>query len=140
LDYVAGYCCTNDLSARGAQFATSQWMIGKMLDGFLPLGPFLFTTDDIPDPQTLRIQCRVNGEVRQDSSTSDMIFSVAEIIAFLSRHATLKPGDVIVTGTPEGVAMGHKTPVWLKPSDEVAIDIAGLGVLTDTLIAAEARS
>jgi 2-keto-4-pentenoate hydratase/2-oxohepta-3-ene-1,7-dioic acid hydratase in catechol pathway len=140
LDYVAGYCCANDLSARGAQLATSQWMIGKMLDGFLPLGPFLVTTDDIQDPQSLRIQCRVNGEVRQDSSTSDMIFSVAEIIAFLSRHAALKPGDVIVTGTPEGVAMGHKTPVWLKPGDEVTIDIAGLGVLTNTLIAEGARS
>ena len=115
-------------------------MIGKMLDGFLPLGPFLVTTDDIPDSQTLRIQCRVNGEVRQDSSTSDMIFSVAEIIAFLSRHATLKPGDVIITGTPEGVLMGRKRPIWLKPGDEVAIDIAGLGVLTNTLTTEEARS
>jgi 2-keto-4-pentenoate hydratase/2-oxohepta-3-ene-1,7-dioic acid hydratase in catechol pathway len=140
LDFVAGYCCANDLSARGAQLATSQWMIGKMLDGFLPLGPFLVTTDDIPDPQALRIQCRVNGEVRQASSTSDMIFSVAEIIAFLSRYATLKPGDVIVTGTPEGVLMGRQAPVWLKLGDEVAIDIAGLGVLTNTLTAEEARS
>jgi 2-keto-4-pentenoate hydratase/2-oxohepta-3-ene-1,7-dioic acid hydratase in catechol pathway len=140
LDCVAGYCCANDLSARGAQLATSQWMIGKMLDGFLPLGPFLVTADDIPDPQALRVQCRVNGELRQDSSTSDMIFSVAEIIAFLSRHATLKPGDVIITGTPEGVLIGHKTPVWLKPGDEVAIEIAGLGTLTNTLIAEEAHS
>jgi 2-keto-4-pentenoate hydratase/2-oxohepta-3-ene-1,7-dioic acid hydratase in catechol pathway len=115
-------------------------MIGKMLDGFLPLGPFLVTTDDIPDPQALTIQCRVNGEVRQLSSTSDMIFSVAEIVAFLSRYATLKPGDVIITGTPEGVLMGHKTPIWLKPGDEVAIDIAGLGVLTNTLTTEEARS
>ena len=140
LDSVGGYCCANDLSARSAQLATSQWMIGKMLDGFLPLGPFLVTTDDIPDPQALRIQCRVNGEVRQLSSTSDMIFSVAEIIAFLSRYATLKPGDVIITGTPEGVLMGHTTPIWLKPGDEVAIDIAGLGVLTNTLTTEEARS
>jgi 2-keto-4-pentenoate hydratase/2-oxohepta-3-ene-1,7-dioic acid hydratase in catechol pathway len=98
------------------------------------------TTDDIPDPQALRIQCRVNGEVRQVSSTSDMIFSVAEIIAFLSRHATLKPGDVIITGTPEGVLMGHKAPIWLKPGDEVAINIAGLGVLTNTLTAETAHS
>jgi 2-keto-4-pentenoate hydratase/2-oxohepta-3-ene-1,7-dioic acid hydratase in catechol pathway len=140
LEFVAGYCCANDLSARGAQLATSQWMIGKMLDGFLPLGPFLVTTDEIPDPQVLRIQCRVNGEARQVSSTSDMIFSVAEIIAFLSRHATLKPGDVIITGTPEGVLMGHKTPIWLRPGDEVALDITGLGVLTNTLIAEGARS
>jgi 2-keto-4-pentenoate hydratase/2-oxohepta-3-ene-1,7-dioic acid hydratase in catechol pathway len=140
LDFVAGYCCANDLSARGAQLATSQWMIGKMLDGFLPLGPYLVTTDDIPDPQALRVVCQVNGEVRQLSWTSDMIFSVAEILAFLSRYATLKPGDVIITGTPEGVQMGQKTPVWLKPGDEVAIDITGLGVLTNTLTTEEARS
>jgi 2-keto-4-pentenoate hydratase/2-oxohepta-3-ene-1,7-dioic acid hydratase in catechol pathway len=139
LDFVAGYCCANDLSARGAQLATSQWMIGKMLDGFLPLGPYLVTTDDIPDPQALRVLCQVNGEVRQLSWTSDMIFSVAEIVAFLSRYATLKPGDVIITGTPEGVQMGQKTPVWLKPGDEVAIDITGLGVLTNTLTTEEAR-
>ena len=140
LDFVAGYCCANDLSARGAQLATSQWMIGKMLDGFLPLGPYLVTTDDIPDPQALRVLCQVNGEVRQLSWTSDMIFSVAEIVAFLSRYATLKPGDVIITGTPEGVQMGQKTPVWLKPGDEVAVDITGLGVLTNTLTTEEARS
>ena len=140
LDFVAGYCCANDLSARGAQLATSQWMIGKMLDGFLPLGPYLVTTDDIPDPQALRIVCQVNGEVRQLSWTSDMIFSVAEIVAFLSRYATLKSGDVIITGTPEGVQMGQKAPAWLKPGDEVAIDITGLGVLTNTLTTEEARS
>ena len=140
LDFVAGYCCANDLSARGAQLATSQWMIGKMLDGFLPLGPYLVTTDDIPDPQALRILCQVNGEVRQLSWTSDMIFSVAEIVAFLSRYATLKPGDIIITGTPEGVQMGQKTPVWLKPGDDVAIDITGLGVLTNTLTTEEAHS
>jgi 2-keto-4-pentenoate hydratase/2-oxohepta-3-ene-1,7-dioic acid hydratase in catechol pathway len=140
LDFVAGYCCANDLSARSAQLATSQWMIGKMLDGFLPLGPYLVTTDDIPDPQALRVLCQVNGEVRQLSWTSDMIFSVAEIVAFLSRYATLKPGDVIITGTPEGVQMGQKTPVWLKPGDEVAVDITGLGVLTNTLTTEEARS
>jgi 2-keto-4-pentenoate hydratase/2-oxohepta-3-ene-1,7-dioic acid hydratase in catechol pathway len=115
-------------------------MIGKMLDGFLPLGPYLVTTDDIPDPQALRIVCQVNGEVRQLSWTSDMIFSVAEIVAFLSRYATLKPGDVIITGTPEGVQMGQKAPAWLKPGDEVAIDITGLGVLTNTLTTEEARS
>jgi 2-keto-4-pentenoate hydratase/2-oxohepta-3-ene-1,7-dioic acid hydratase in catechol pathway len=139
LDYVAGYSCANDLSARGAQLATSQWMIGKMLDGFLPLGPFLVTPDEVPNPQALRIRCRVNGEVRQDSSTSDMIFSVAEIIAFLSRHVTLKSGDVIVTGTPEGVLMGRKSPMWLKPGDEISVEIDGLGILTNTLTAHEAR-
>ncbi|SEM90503.1 2-keto-4-pentenoate hydratase/2-oxohepta-3-ene-1,7-dioic acid hydratase (catechol pathway) [Loktanella fryxellensis] len=133
LTHVAGYCCANDLSARGAQLATSQWMIGKMLDGFLPLGPMLVTTDEIPDPQALQIKATVNGMVMQDSSTSDMIFSVAEIIAFLSRHATLKPGDVIVTGTPEGVQMGYATPTWLKPGDAVTIEISDLGRLTTVL-------
>ncbi len=133
LNYVAGYCCANDLSARGAQLATSQWMIGKMLDGFLPLGPYLVTADEVPDPQALRIKGSVNGAVMQDSSTSDMIFTVAEIISHLSRHCTLKPGDVIITGTPEGVQMGFKTPTWLKSGDAVTIEISGLGSLTSTL-------
>lgn len=133
LGYVAGYCCANDLSARGAQLATSQWMIGKMLDGFLPLGPYLVTADEVPDPQALQIKGLVNGAVMQDSSTSDMIFTVAEIISHLSRHCTLKPGDVIITGTPEGVQMGFKTPTWLKSGDAVAIEISGLGSLTNTL-------
>lgn len=133
LGYVAGYCCANDLSARGAQLATSQWMIGKMLDGFLPLGPYLVTADVVPDPQALQIRCLVNGAVVQDSSTSDMIFTVAEIISHLSRHCTLKPGDVIITGTPEGVQMGFKTPTWLKSGDAVTIEISDLGSLTNTL-------
>ena len=140
LDYVAGYCCANDVSARGAQLATSQWMIGKMFDGFLPLGPWLVTSDEVPDPQALRIKCRVNGELRQDSTTSDMIFSVAEIVAHLSRHATLRPGDVIVTGTPEGVLMGRESPMWLKPGDDVSVEIDGLGVLTNTLTEHEAHT
>jgi 2-keto-4-pentenoate hydratase/2-oxohepta-3-ene-1,7-dioic acid hydratase in catechol pathway len=135
LGYVAGYCCANDLSARGAQLATSQWVAGKMLDGFLPLGPFLVTADEIPDPQTLTISCWVNGARKQHSSTADMIFSVAMIIAFVSRHATLKPGDVIATGTPQGVLLGEKVPRWLKGGDEVAVEIEGLGRLTNRLIA-----
>lgn len=137
LDCVAGYCCANDLSARGAQMATSQWMIGKMLDGFLPLGPYLVTADSIKDPQTLGIRCRVNGELMQDSSTGDMIFSVAELIAFLSRYATLKPGDIIITGTPEGVLLGKKSPIWLTAGDEVVVEIDHLGTLTNLLVAPE---
>src|ERR1700758_2107101 len=137
LDFVAGYCCANDLSARGAQLATSQWMIGKMLDGFLPLGPYLVTTDAIRDPQTLGVRCRVNGELMQESSTSDMIFSVAELIAFLSRYATLKPGDLIVTGTPEGVLLGKEAPFWLTAGDEVVVEIDELGTLTNLLVASE---
>jgi 2-keto-4-pentenoate hydratase/2-oxohepta-3-ene-1,7-dioic acid hydratase in catechol pathway len=133
LGYVAGYCCANDLSARGAQLATSQWMIGKMLDGFLPLGPYLVTADEVPDPQALQIRGLVNGAVMQDSATSDMIFTVAEIISHLSRHCTLKPGDVIITGTPEGVQMGFTSPTWLTSGDAVTIEISGLGSLTNTL-------
>ena len=135
LGYVAGYCCANDLSARGAQLATSQWVAGKMLDGFLPLGPFLVTADEVPDPQNLTISCWVNGVRKQHSSTADMIFSVATIVAFVSRHATLKPGDVIATGTPEGVLLGEKEPQWLKAGDEVSVEIEGLGRLTNRLIA-----
>jgi 2-keto-4-pentenoate hydratase/2-oxohepta-3-ene-1,7-dioic acid hydratase in catechol pathway len=139
LAYVAGYCCSNDLSARGAQLATSQWMAGKILDGFLPLGPCLVTADDIPDPQALTIRCFVNGECKQNSSTADMIFSVAAIIAFLSRLITLKPGDVIATGTPAGVQMGKKNPDWLKAGDEVSVEIDGLGRLTSHLVAPAPR-
>jgi 2-keto-4-pentenoate hydratase/2-oxohepta-3-ene-1,7-dioic acid hydratase in catechol pathway len=135
LGYVGGYCCANDFTARGAQLATSQWVAGKMLDGFLPLGPYLLTADEIPDPQTLTISCWVNGARRQHSSTADMIFSVATIVAFVSRHATLKPGDVIATGTPEGVLLGEEEPQWLKAGDEVSVEIEGLGRLTNRLIA-----
>jgi 2-keto-4-pentenoate hydratase/2-oxohepta-3-ene-1,7-dioic acid hydratase in catechol pathway len=133
LEYVGGYCCANDLTARGAQLATSQWMAGKMLDGFLPLGPFVVTADEIPDPQNLTISCWVNGTRKQHSSTADMIFSVATIVAFVSRHATLKPGDVIATGTPQGVLLGEKEPQWLKAGDEVSVEIQGLGRLTNRL-------
>jgi len=135
LEYVAGYCCANDLSARGAQLATSQWVAGKMLDGFLPLGPFLATAEEIPDPQNLAISCWVNGVRKQHSSTADMIFSVATIVAFISRYATLKPGDVIATGTPEGVLLGEKEPQWLRAGDEVSVGIEGLGRLTNRLVA-----
>jgi 2-keto-4-pentenoate hydratase/2-oxohepta-3-ene-1,7-dioic acid hydratase in catechol pathway len=135
LGYVAGYCCINDLSARGMQLATSQWMAGKILDGFLPTGPFLVTADDIPNPQDLGIRCFVNGTRQQNSSTADMIFSVAAIIAYLSRLLTLKPGDVIATGTPEGVLLGKPDPEWLKPGDEVSVEIDGLGRLTNRLVA-----
>jgi 2-keto-4-pentenoate hydratase/2-oxohepta-3-ene-1,7-dioic acid hydratase in catechol pathway len=135
LQYVGGYCCANDLTARGAQLATSQWVAGKMLDGFLPLGPFFVTADEIVNPQNLTISCWVNGVRKQHSSTSDMIFRIAAIVAFVSRHATLKPGDVIATGTPEGVLLGEKEPQWLKAGDEVSVEIDGLGRLTNRLIA-----
>lgn len=135
LDYVAGYCCVNDLTARTVQFASSQWTAGKIIDGFLPSGPYFATFDEIPDPQALEIGCFVNGQRCQGSSTADMIFSVAKIIAFLSRLVTLKPGDLIATGTPAGVQAGAARPVWLKPGDEVVVEISGLGRLSNHLVA-----
>jgi 2-keto-4-pentenoate hydratase/2-oxohepta-3-ene-1,7-dioic acid hydratase in catechol pathway len=102
LDYVFGYCVANDLSCRDLQFRTSQWLMGKSLDYFLPLGKYVVTTDEIEDVQQLKLSCTLNGELRQNSTTADMIFSVAEIIEDLSKHMTLEPGDLILTGTPEG--------------------------------------
>ncbi|MGH9020739.1 MAG: fumarylacetoacetate hydrolase family protein [Acidimicrobiales bacterium] len=135
LRHVAGYTVVNDLSARDLQYASSQWTMGKALDGFLPMGPWLVTTDELPDPQALRLGSRVNGEARQDASTADMIFSVAELISYLSQAITLEPGDVIATGTPSGVAMGMAEPRWLIPGDEVTTWVEGVGELTTRLVA-----
>jgi 2-keto-4-pentenoate hydratase/2-oxohepta-3-ene-1,7-dioic acid hydratase in catechol pathway len=127
LDQVFGYCVANDLSCRDLQFRTSQWLMGKSLDHFLPLGKYLVTKDEVGDPQRLGLRCSLNGEVRQDSNTADMVFSIAEIIEDLSRHMTLEPGDLILTGTPEGVIMGLSEKNWLKPGDEVVVAIERLG-------------
>jgi 2-keto-4-pentenoate hydratase/2-oxohepta-3-ene-1,7-dioic acid hydratase in catechol pathway len=132
LDYVLGYATANDLSARDLQLRTSQWMLGKTLDGFLPIGPDLVTADEVPDPQALRLRTWLNGELRQDSSTSDMIFSVAELVSYCSRHFTLLPGDVMITGTPAGVIAGMEEPVWLKGGDRVVVEVEGLGQLETT--------
>lgn len=134
LDYVLGYCVANDLSCRDLQFMTSQWLIGKSLDHFLPLGKYFVTADEIGDPQNLRLQCMLNGEVRQLSNTSDMIFSVAEIIEFLSKFMTLEPGDLILTGTPEGVIMGMEDKKWLKRGDVVTVEIEKLGGTTNRMV------
>ncbi|MBZ5856874.1 fumarylacetoacetate hydrolase family protein [Flavihumibacter profundi] len=133
LDYVLGYCVANDLSCRDLQFRTSQWLMGKSLDHFLPLGKHLVTKDEIADPQDLFLQCKVNGEIRQQSTTADMIFSIAEIIEDLTRHFTLEPGDLILTGTPEGVAMGMPDKPWLKPGDIVEVAIEKLGSTINTM-------
>jgi 2-keto-4-pentenoate hydratase/2-oxohepta-3-ene-1,7-dioic acid hydratase in catechol pathway len=133
LSAVLGYCNANDLSARDLQFRSSQWLLGKALDKFLPIGPYLVTTDEVPDPQALRLRCLVNGQMCQDSSTADMIFSVAYLVSYLSQYMTLEPGDVILTGTPEGVIMGKQDRRWLKAGDEVTIEIAGLGRLVNVL-------
>jgi 2-keto-4-pentenoate hydratase/2-oxohepta-3-ene-1,7-dioic acid hydratase in catechol pathway len=131
--YILGYCNLNDLSARDLQFRTSQWLLGKTLDQFMPIGPYLVTADAVGDPQALDIRCWVNGALRQNSSTADMVFSVAYLVSYLSQYMTLEPGDVIATGTPEGVVFGMKEKQWLKPGDEVSIEIAGLGRLTNIM-------
>lgn len=135
LDYVFGYTCGNDLSTRDLQKTRGgQWVLSKSLDGFAPVGPCVTTSDEI-DPTDLRIRCRVNGELRQDSSTSDMIYSVAQIIEDLSRHMTLAPGDLIFTGSPQGVIQGYPTDKrqWLKPGDQVDVTIENIGTLHNTL-------
>lgn len=131
LEFVAGYMCANDVSARDWQVERSggQWSRGKTFDTFCPLGPVLVTADEIPDPQQLGIEARLNGETVQHSHTSDMIFSVREIIAFLSADTTLAPGTVILTGTPEGVGMGRKPARYLVAGDLVEIEIERLGAL-----------
>lgn len=135
LDYVFGYATGNDLSARELQMRSSQWTYGKAIDGFAPLGPYVVTSDEVPDPQQLDLKTWVNGDLRQDSNTADMIFSVAEIVSDLSQIMTLEPGDLIYTGTPEGVVLGMKEPTWLQVGDEVACDIQGLGRLVTYLVA-----
>ncbi|GAA4426383.1 fumarylacetoacetate hydrolase family protein [Georgenia halophila] len=134
LDYVFGYATGNDLSAREHQTRTSQWMYGKISDGFAPLGPYLVTADEVPDPQNLDLRTWVNGELRQDASTSDMVFSVAMLVSDLSQVTTLEPGDVIFTGTPEGVILGMDEQVWLKPGDHIECEVLGLGRLSTTLV------
>jgi len=129
LDYVFGYTVFNDVSARDLQYRTSQWFKGKSLDGSCPMGPLIVTADEISDPQRLRLQLSVNGVKKQDSNTSDMIFSAARIIADLSAGMTLEPGDCISTGTPQGVGDGRKPPEYLKRGDVMEADVEGIGVL-----------
>jgi 2-keto-4-pentenoate hydratase/2-oxohepta-3-ene-1,7-dioic acid hydratase in catechol pathway len=133
LSYVFGYCTANDISERTLQFRSGQWLLGKTLDKFLPIGPYLATADEVGDPQNLALRCWVNGQQRQNSNTSDMIFSVAQIISYASQYMTLEPGDVISTGTPEGVIQGMKDKVWLKPGDEVTVEVEKLGKLTNIM-------
>jgi 2,4-didehydro-3-deoxy-L-rhamnonate hydrolase len=131
LDHVEGYICLNDVSARDMQFGDGQWTRGKSLDTFCPVGPRLVPREEIDDPQQLGIRCIVNGEALQDSSTAQMIFSVAEIIAYVTRVITLEPGDLIATGTPAGVGVFRDPKVLLKDGDEVSVEIDGLGTLTN---------
>lgn len=135
LDYVLGYTCVNDVSARDLQFADGQWVRGKTLDTFCPTGPWIVTTDEIPDPQNLGIKCLVNGNVMQDSSTKQMIFSVAELVSFISQGITLEAGDLIATGTPPGVGFARKPPLYLQPGDVVRVEIEGIGTLENPVVA-----
>jgi 2-keto-4-pentenoate hydratase/2-oxohepta-3-ene-1,7-dioic acid hydratase in catechol pathway len=136
LNHVFGYCCVNDLSARDLQMRTPQWLLGKTCDDFSPQGPYLVTADEINDPNQLKIKTIVNGEVRQSSNTSDMIFYCDEIVSYISQHMTLVPGDIILTGTPEGVVLGYppEKQVYLQPGDEVSIEIENLGRLTNRFV------
>jgi len=133
LDHVRGYVPANDVSARDLQMGDGQWLRGKALDTFLPLGPAVVTPDEAGDPQALSIRTRVNGETLQDSSTAEMVFSVAELIAFISEGITLEPGDVVLTGTPHGVGVFRDPQVFLRPGDVVEVEVGGLGVLRNTV-------
>jgi 2-keto-4-pentenoate hydratase/2-oxohepta-3-ene-1,7-dioic acid hydratase in catechol pathway len=136
LQNVAGYMPLNDVSARTWQFADKQWVRGKSCDTFCPTGPYLTTRDEISDPQSLSISARVNGTTLQNSNTSRMIFGVAALIEFISASITLEPGDIIATGTPEGVGVFRTPPIFLKPGDIVEIEIEKLGLLRNPVVAA----
>jgi len=136
-DHIAGYCCGNDVSARDWQLhkPAGQWLLGKTFDTFAPFGPALVTADEIDDPGKLGIRLRLNGQTMQDSSTDQLIFSVEELIAYVSGVSTLAPGDLIFTGTPPGVGMARKPPVLLKPGDTVEVEIDRVGVLRNPVVA-----
>ncbi len=139
LDHVAGYCTINDVSERSFQIERGgQWIKGKSAPTFGPVGPWLVTADEVQDPQALRVSLTLNGDTVQDSNTSDMIFSVRQIISHLSQFMELRPGDVIATGTPSGVGMGMKPQRFLRPGDLMTVEVAGLGKQTQTVVAAKA--
>ena len=135
LEAVAGYICANDVSARDLQFADKQWTRGKSPDTFCPVGPRLVPAAEVADPHNLRIRAIVNGEVLQDSSTSNLIFGIDEIISYITQSSTLEPGDLILTGTPAGVGVFRDPQRLLQPGDEVTIEIEGLGELTNPVVA-----
>src|SRR5262249_37845158 len=135
LDHVFGYTILNDTSARDLQIRHMQWFKGKSLDGFCPMGPWIVTGDEFGDPQKKRISLRVNGVVKQDATTADMIFQVPVIIESLSKGMTLEPGDIIATGTPEGVGLGRTPPEYLKDQDEFETEIEGIGTMRNRLVA-----
>lgn len=134
-NHIAGYLVLNDVSARKWQFADKQWTRGKSCDTFCPIGPWLTTTDEVPNPEALAVMTRVNGEVLQESSTANLIFGIAKLISYISASITLEPGDVIATGTPPGVGCFRNPPIYLKPGDHVEISVEGLGALNNPVVA-----
>jgi 2-keto-4-pentenoate hydratase/2-oxohepta-3-ene-1,7-dioic acid hydratase in catechol pathway len=134
LDHVWGYFNCNDVSARDLQMRTTQWLLGKTLDRFLPAGPYAVSADEVGDPQALPVRSTLNGELRQDSNTSDMVFGVAELVSYISRHLALEPGDLIATGTPEGVILGRGDGRWMVPGDEIVVEVGNLGRLCNRLV------
>ncbi|GAC1368178.1 MAG: fumarylacetoacetate hydrolase family protein [Ktedonobacteraceae bacterium] len=140
LKYVAGYTIMNDVSARDWQIHTQQWMPGKAIDTFAPMGPGIVPASEIPNPQALKIFARVNGQVLQDSTTEQMIFSVAQSIAYISTVMTLVPGDIISTGTPAGVGFARKPPVYLHAGDVVEIEIERIGKIVNRVVASPVRA
>ena len=138
LDYVAGYCTINDVSERSFQTERGgQWIKGKSAPTFGPTGPYLVTADEVGDPQNLRVTLKLNGDTVQDSNTSDMIFSVREIVSYMSSFMELRPGDIIATGTPSGVGMGMKPQRFLRPGDVMEVEVEGLGAQKQTVVAAK---
>jgi len=139
-EHVGGYCCGNDVSARDWQLKKpgGQWLLGKSFDTFAPTGPAVTTADEIPDPNNLRIQLVLNGKLMQNSCTDQLIFPIERLIAYVSGVCTLAPGDLIFTGTPPGVGMARKPPVWLKPGDTVEVRIEKVGILCNPVMAEEA--
>jgi 2-keto-4-pentenoate hydratase/2-oxohepta-3-ene-1,7-dioic acid hydratase in catechol pathway len=136
-DYVLGYTAFNDVTARDFQFGDGQWQRGKSCDTFAPMGPTIVTTDEIPDPHTLRITLKVNGNTMQDSNTNQLIFRIPQLIEFITQSISLEPGDVIATGTPAGVGFARKPPVFLKPGDVMDVEIEKIGGLGHPVVAAE---
>ncbi|HHW48357.1 MAG TPA: fumarylacetoacetate hydrolase family protein [Clostridiaceae bacterium] len=134
MEYVFGYTICNDVSARDLQFRVSQWLSGKAIDTFAPMGPVIVTADEIKDPHNLDISCRINGELRQKSNTRELIFNIPYLISYISKIMTLEPGDIISTGTPQGVILGAKDQVWLREGDVCEIEIKNIGVLRNVFI------
>lgn len=134
-DYVFGYTCVHDVSARDYQLATTQWTIGKTFDTFGPIGPELVSKDEIPDPNNLRIRLELNGRTLQDSNTNQLVFDVPALLEYLSAVMTLEPGDIVSTGTPPGVGMARKPPIYLKDGDVCTVEVEGIGALTNPCVA-----